>query len=195
MPYAAFHEAAEAGGYDIDLLAARFGVSFEQVCHRLTTLQRDGARGVPFFFLRVDKAGNVTKRFNATSFQLAEHGGACPRWNIHDTFRAPGEIHSQFVELPGGERYFTISRTTDRPGIGRPAQDRRLAVAVGCELRHAERLIYARPFKVGDGTLLRPIGINCPLCPRQGCDQRAHQPIHVDLPIDSDRRGNTRYES
>src|SRR3546814_12875696 len=89
MPYAPFHAAAERTSYDVDRLAAAFGVSFEQVCHRLTTLQREGARGVPFFFLRVDKAGNVTKRFNATSFNIAEYGGACPVWNIHTSFRTP----------------------------------------------------------------------------------------------------------
>src|SRR3546814_2667757 len=125
MPYQAFYEAAEGSNYDVDRLAAAFGVSFEQVCHRLTTLQREGSRGVPFFFLRVDKAGNVTKRFNATSFHIAEYGGACPVWNIHTSFRTPGVIVPQFVELPDGDRSFTISRTTERPLFSRDTQDRR----------------------------------------------------------------------
>jgi len=195
MPYAPFHEAAERTRYDVDRVAAAFGVSFEQVCHRLTTLQRDGARGVPFFFLRVDKAGNVTKRFNATSFQIAEYGGACPVWNIHTSFRTPGVIIPQFVELPDGERFFTISRTTERPVFSRDTQDRRLALSLGCELRHANRLVYAAPFNIQDDKLFSPIGINCHLCPRQACSQRAHQPLFVELPIDTKRRGNTRYES
>ncbi|GAB4237516.1 MAG: short-chain fatty acyl-CoA regulator family protein [Kiloniellaceae bacterium] len=195
MPYEPFHAAAERTNYDVDRLAAAFGVSFEQVCHRLTTLQREGARGVPFFFLRVDKAGNVTKRFNATSFHLAEYGGACPVWNIHTSFRTPGVIVPQFVELPDGQRFFTISRTTDRPVFSRESQDRRLALSLGCELKHAHRLGYAAPFNIEDDALFSPIGINCHLCPRQACSQRAHQPLFTELPIDTKRRGNTRYES
>tara|TARA_R100001143_G_scaffold59052_2_gene57431 strand:- start:570 stop:1982 length:1413 start_codon:yes stop_codon:yes gene_type:complete len=195
MPYGPFFEAAEDTRYDVDRLAAAFGVSFEQVCHRLTTLQRDGAKGVPFFFLRVDKAGNVTKRFNSTSFNIADYGGACPVWNIHTSFRTPGVIVPQFVELPDGERFFTMSRTTERPVFSRDTQDRRLALSLGCELKHAHRLAYAAPFNSRDDELFAPIGINCHLCPRKNCSQRAHQPLLMDLPIDTNRRGNTRYES
>ena len=195
MPYEAVLEIAQRTRYDVDRIAAAFGVSFEQVCHRLTTLQREGARGVPFFFLRVDKAGNVTKRFNATSFDLAEHGGACPVWNIHTSFRNPGVILPQFVELPDGERYFTVSRTTDRPVFSRDTQDRRLALALGCELQYADRIGYAQSFNLDDERLFSPIGINCHLCPRQACSQRAHQPLFFELPIDPTRRGNTRHES
>ncbi len=195
LPYKRFLALAEASSYDIDTLASAFTVSFEQVCHRLTTLQRDGARGVPFFFLRVDKAGNVTKRFNATSFNLAEQGGACPVWNVHTAFRSPGVIVPQFVELPDGEQFLTISRTTDRPVFSRQTQDRRLVVTLGCEIRHVDRIGYAEAYDLSNPALFAPIGINCHLCPRQACSQRAHQPLHMKLPIDTDRRGNTRYES
>lgn len=195
MPYLPFHAMAEATQYDLDKLSAAFAVSFEQVGHRLTTLQRDGLHGVPFFFLRVDKAGNVTKRFNATSFNLAEYGGACPVWNIHTSFRTPGVIVPQFVETPDGQRFFTISRTTERPVFSRETQDRRLALALGCELKHAGRLGYAAAYNMADPALFSPIGITCHLCPRQACSQRAHQPLFLDLPINTDRRGNTRYES
>lgn len=195
MPYAPFLAAAESSRYDIDRLSARFGVSFEQACHRLTTLQRPGATGVPFFFLRVDKAGNVTKRFNSTSFQLAEYGGACPVWKIHMAFRMPGAIIPQFVELPDGERFFTISRTADRPSLNFETQDHRLSVGLGCELKYASRIGYASSFNLGEDRMFSRIGINCHVCPRQACSQRAHQPVFMDLPIDSARRGNTRYES
>lgn len=195
MPYEPFLAEAERTQYDVDQLAAAFGVSFEQVCHRLTTLQRDGARGVPFFFLRIDKAGNVTKRFNATSFSLAEYGGSCPVLNIHTAFTTPGRVLPQFVELPDGDRFFTISRTTDRPVFNRNTQDQRLALALGCEFRHAHRLGYAARYNLEDEQLYHPIGINCHLCPRQACSQRAYQPLLVELPINPNRRGNTRYES
>lgn len=195
MPYQAFYETAERTGYDIDRLAAAFSVSFEQACHRLTTLQRRGSEGVPFFFLRVDKAGNVTKRFNSTTFNLAEYGGSCPVWNIHMTFRAPGVIHEQCVELPDGERFFTVSRTTDRPSFSHETQDRRLSLSLGCAIEHAGRIGYARQYNLGDEGIFSQIGINCHICPRTACAQRAHQPLMVDLPLDTDRRGDTRYES
>lgn len=195
MPYETFLNTAESMAYDIDRISVRFGVSFEQACHRLTTLQRPGAKGVPFFFLRVDKAGNVTKRFNSTSFHLAEYGGACPVWNIHMAFRTPGVILPQFVELPDGDRFFTISRTVDRPAINLETQDHRLAVALGCELQYANKLGYAAAYNLDDQRMFSRIGINCHLCPRRACSQRAHQPIFMELPLDTARRGNTRYES
>ncbi len=195
MPYSEFHSLAELTRYDINRLRAAFGVSFEQVCHRLTTLQREGQRGVPFFFLRVDRAGNVTKRFNATPFVLAEQGGSCPVWDIHGAFRTPGVITPQFVELPDGGQYFTICRTTDRPAFSRGTQDRRLVVALGCERTHSERLCYADPYNMADRGIFVPIGINCHICPRQACAQRAHQPLNMRLRIDANRRGSTRYES
>ncbi len=195
MPYEPFLNAAENTAYDIDRISAHFGVSFEQACHRLTTLQRPGAQGVPFFFLRVDKAGNVTKRFNSTSFHLAEYGGACPVWNIHMAFRTPGVILPQFVELPDGDRFFTISRTADRPTMNFATQDHRLSVALGCELQYASKLGYAKSYNLNDQLMFSHIGINCHLCPRQACSQRAHQPVFMELPLDTARRGNTRYES
>lgn len=195
MPYASVLATAQATKYDVDRIAAAFSVSFEQVCHRLTTLQRRNAKGVPFFFLRIDKAGNVTKRFNSTTFTLAEFGGACPVWNIHTSFRTPGVILPQFVELPEGERFFTISRTSDRPVFSRESQDRRLALALGCAFRFVDEIGYARSFNLDREDLFSQIGINCHLCPRQACSQRAHQPLLVELPISPDRRGNTRYES
>ena len=195
MPYEPFLRIAESTGYDIDRVSAHFAVSFEQACHRLTTLQRPGAQGVPFFFLRIDKAGNVTKRFNSTSFHLAEYGGACPVWKIHLAFRTPGAILPQFVELPDGDRFFTISRTADRPAINFETLDHRLAVALGCELKYASKLAYASTFNIDDNLKFSKIGINCHLCPRQACSQRAHQPVFMELPVDTTRRGNTRYES
>lgn len=195
MPYDAFLKTVEDTAYDIDRVSIRFGVSFEQACHRLTTLQRPGAQGIPLFFLRVDKAGNVTKRFNSTSFHLAEYGGACPVWNIHMAFRTPGVLLPQFIELPDGNRYFTVSRTVDRPATNLETQDHRLAVALGCELQYAKKLRYAASYNVDHQHMFSPIGINCHLCPRRACTQRAHQPVFMELPLDTTRRGSNRYES
>lgn len=195
MPYLPFLQAAEACRYDLDRIATAFSVSFEQVCQRLTTLQREDAKGVPFFFLRIDRAGNVTKRFNPTTVMLAEFGGSCPVWNVHTAFYAPGVILPQFVELPDGSRFFTISRTVHRPVFSWDTQDRRLTLALGCDVRYAGRIGYTSKFNLEDEGLFAPIGINCQLCPRQACSQRAHQPVFMDLPLDAHRRGSTRYES
>jgi predicted transcriptional regulator/DNA-binding XRE family transcriptional regulator len=193
MPYGAFLAEARATKYDLDHIATRFGVSFEQACHRATTLQREGAQGVPFFFLRIDKGGNVTKRFNATGFHLAEHGGACPRLDVHTSFRTPGRIVPQFVEMPDRSQFFVFSRTVDRPTWARHAQDNRLAVAMGCAIEHAPEIGYAEAFSV-TGARMTPVGINCRICPRAGCDQRAHQAVVLSQPVDERRRGATRFE-
>lgn len=194
MPYDAFLAEARATKYDFDHIATRFGVSFEQACHRATTLQREGAQGVPFFFLRIDKGGNVTKRFNATGFHLAEYGGACPRLDVHTSFRTPGRIVPQFVEMPDRSQFFVFSRTVDRPTWIRHAQDNRLAVAMGCAIEHAGAIGYAEPFAV-NATRMTEVGINCRICPRAGCDQRAHQAVILSQPVDENRRGATRYEA
>ncbi|WP_374643993.1 short-chain fatty acyl-CoA regulator family protein [Tabrizicola sp.] len=193
MPYAAFLAEARATKYDLDHIATRFGVSFEQACHRATTLQREGAQGVPFFFLRIDKGGNVTKRFNATDFHLAEFGGACPRLDVHTSFRTPGKIVPQFVEMPDNTQYFVFSRTVDRPTWIRHAQDNRLAVAMGCTIAHAAEIGYAEAFSVA-GARMVPIGINCRICPRANCDQRAYQAVILTRPVDEKRRGATRFD-
>ena len=192
MPYDRFLAEAQASKYDFDHLATRFGVSFEQACHRATTLQRGGARGVPFFFLRIDKAGNVTKRFNSTDFHLAEYGGACPRLEVHISFRTPGRIVPQFVEMPDSSQFFVFARTVDRPSFARHSQDVRLAVAMGCAVEHVDSIGYAEDLSLSD-TGMTKVGINCRICPRANCDQRAHNAVVQSSPVDERRRGATRY--
>ncbi len=194
MPYGPFLSEALASKYDFDHLATRFGVSFEQACHRATTLQRNGARGVPFFFLRIDKAGNVTKRFNSTDFHLAEYGGACPRLEVHTSFRTPGRIMPQFVEMPDNSQFFVFARTVDRPSFTRHAQDVRLAVAMGCAIEHVGAIGYAEGRSISDARMTK-VGINCRICPRVKCDQRAHHAVVLSDTVDERRRGATRYAS
>ncbi|MEE4189596.1 MAG: short-chain fatty acyl-CoA regulator family protein [Roseobacter sp.] len=192
MPYDAFLEEALACKYDFAHLSLRFGVSFEQACHRATTLQRETAKGVPFFFLRIDKAGNVTKRFNSTGFHLAEYGGACPRLDVHTSFRTPGAIVPQFVEMPDGGRFFVFARTVNRPRFTRHTQDKRLAIAMGCAVEHLDAIGYAEQFQQSQPKITE-VGINCRICPRANCDQRAHNAMILNEPVDIRRRGATRY--
>jgi hypothetical protein len=188
MPYTRFHEAAESLGYDIELLGQRFGASFEQVCHRLTTLQRSNARGIPFFMLRVDNAGNVSKRFSSGSFPFSKFGGTCPLWNVHATFATPDRIVTQIIELPDGARYFSVAQAVRRSiaPFGQPQP--RYAIGLGCELKYLPRLVYSAGLNIEkvDAT---PIGVNCRLCERVNCGQRAEPPVTRTLVLDESIRG------
>ncbi|WP_055564255.1 short-chain fatty acyl-CoA regulator family protein [Streptomyces atriruber] len=188
MPYTAFQSAAEELHYDIELLQARFGVGFETVCHRLSTLQRSGRRGVPFSFLRVDRAGNVSKRQSATDFHFSRLGGSCPLWTVYAAFSAPGRILTQVAEMPDGKRYFWVARTVTRGGAGHHAPRAEFAVALGCELRHAHRLVYAEGIALDDPRAATPIGLGCRICERRDCAQRARPPAGGRLAVDPDRR-------
>lgn len=192
MPYSRFLKDAENTRYDMDLLASRYGTSFEQVAHRLTTLQRPDARGIPFFFVRIDVAGNVSKRFSAGKFHFSSHGGACPLWNVHECFQDPGRVNSQIVQLPDNTTYFSIAKMVSRSGQTHDQPAQKLAIALGCDIAYAPRLIYAGKFNL-DAPQPTPIGINCYVCERQNCTQRAHAPLNKPLQFDERARGMSIY--
>lgn len=185
MPYGAFAKAAEARAYDVEALGRQFGTSFEQTAHRLTTLQKPGQERVPFFFLRVDPAGNVSKRLDGAGFPFARHGGSCPLWSVHRAFERPREVITQWLELPDGQRFFSIARTVTAGGgsWGAPKVER--AIALACAAEHAHRLVYARDMGVSDPT---PIGVTCRLCHRTQCMARSAPPIGREMMPDDYRR-------
>ena len=193
MPYPKFLSAAESTRYDLDILCRRFGASFEQVCHRLTTLQRPSSRGVPFFLIRMDHAGNVSKRFSAGSFQFARLGGACPRWNVHAAFQVPGKILTQTIQMPDGATFFSIARTVDGIGSSHPVPERQNAIALGCEIVHAPRLVYSDGLNLENTAAATPIGINCRLCERTDCSHRALPPLNRKLLVQDHRRDISPY--
>ncbi|MDO6415519.1 short-chain fatty acyl-CoA regulator family protein [Sphingomonas sp. BIUV-7] len=188
MPYARFRQAARALRHDIDRLRQGFGVSFEQACHRLSTLQRTGSGGVPFFFARVDMAGNITKRHSATRLQFARLGGACPLWNVHEAAAIPDRILVQLAETPDGIRYVLMAKGLVKPtgSYHRPA--RRYAVVLGCEVGHAGDYIYADQLDLTGPYSATPIGTSCRICPRSECEQRAFPPAGRAIEVDPDRR-------
>ena len=188
MPYGRFRETARAMRHDIDRLCQRFGVSFEQACHRLSTLQRPAERGVPFFFCRVDMAGNITKRHSATRLQFARFGGACPLWIVHEAVAIPDRILVQHAETPDGVRYVSMAKGLVKPSGSFTRAPRRFAVALGCEVEHARDFIYADALDIANVEAAMPIGISCRLCPRQHCDQRAFPPAGREITVDADRR-------
>lgn len=193
LPYDQFFPAVRALRYDIELLQHRFDASFEQVCHRLTTLQRPGARGVPFFLIRVDKAGNVSKRFSAAPLQFARFGGACPRWNVYDAFSSPGVLHTQLAEMPDGTLYFFVARSVTKTGGGYRSPPQRFALALGCEASHAAQLVYGDGLQLGSREAAVPIGVNCRLCERLDCSQRAFPPLNHALIVDQNLRGHSAF--
>jgi len=189
MPYQALLAEARQERYDIEKLRRRFGVSFEMVCHRLSSLQRPGAKGIPFFFVRVDKAGNISKRQSASAFHFARSGGACALWNVHDAFSTPGKILTQVAQMPDGETYFCLARTVTKSAGGHLDPRREFAVGLGCSVEHATQLIYATGVDLGDPDAVVPIGPSCRACERLDCVQRAFPPTAKPLTIDEHHRG------
>lgn len=190
MPYTAFAAAAEGRRYDVEALARQFSASFEQTAHRLTTLQKPGHERVPFFFIRVDEAGNVSKRLDGAGFPFARHGGGCPLWNVHRAFRTPRQIITQWLELPDGQRFFSIARTVTAGGgsFGRARVDR--AIALGCAAEHAGRLIYTQDQPGLGPEAATPIGVTCRICHRLECASRSAPPIGRQIPPDDIRRAS-----
>ena len=189
MPYGRFLAAAQEVRHDLEILAMRFGASVEQVCHRLSTLQRPGAKGIPFFFVRVDQAGTITKRHSATRLQFARFGGACPLWNVHRAFETPGRFLRQLAETPDGVRYISLACDVSKPGGSFGAPVRRFAIALGCEVKHAGDLVYADDLDVTNARAFEPIGISCRICERTECHQRSVPPLERRLQVTPDERG------
>jgi XRE family transcriptional regulator, fatty acid utilization regulator len=187
MPYQRFLAAARATRYDVERLCNLFGTSFEQTGHRLSTLQRPNARGVPFYFVRIDRAGNITKRHSSTHFQFARFGGTCPLWNVHEAFEAGDRTLVQLAEMPDGFRYICIARAATKSVCSHLAPPRYYALGIGCEISYAQDVVYADGLDLRSAPVAK-IGVNCRLCERNDCPQRATPPIDRALLVDPDRR-------
>ena len=186
MPYKRFAATALETRHDLDRLSLMYQVSLEQVCHRLSTLQRPSLRGVPFYFVKLDLAGNITKRHSATRFRFARFGGSCPLWNVHDAIGAPERYLIQVAEMPDGESYLCVARSVSKPSGSYSTTDRRFVLGIGCELRHADQVIYAE----GVDLAARPtrMGVSCRICERETCVQRAFPPIDRPLVVRPNER-------
>lgn len=194
LPYRSFLAAARAERHDLERLASLFGASLEQVGHRLSTMQRPGDRGVPFFFVRVDQAGTITKRHSATRLQFARFGGACPLWNVHQAFETPGRFLRQLAQTPDGARYLCVSRQISTESGSFHAPTRRFAICIGCEVAQARGMVYADGLDIANPQAYEQIGISCRICPRPGCHQRSVPPIDREITIPEDRAGPLPYD-
>ncbi len=194
MPYQTFLAKAQECRHDLEILAGQFGASIEQVAHRLSTLQRPGSKGIPFFFVRVDQAGTITKRHSATRLQFARFGGACPLWNVHSAFETPGRFLRQLAETPDGVRYISLARDISKPAGRFGAPVRRYAISLGCEVRHAAAIVYADGMDTSRASAFEPIGISCRICDRKSCHQRSVPPLERQLVVDPDLRDVLPYQ-
>ncbi len=193
MPYAAMRKAVTRERYDIELLGQRFGASFEQVCHRITSLRRPGDEGVPFHMIRVDLAGNISKRYSASGIRFARFAGACPRWNVFRSFLSPGAIRVQTSVMPDGQVFFCVARTVLRVHGDHHVPRTIQAIGLGCRVEHAREMIYSDGVDVETVESALPIGVTCRLCERMDCEQRAFPSIRSGAPIDEHYRGPSPY--
>lgn len=187
LPYEKFHALAESNRYDIEFLARHAGVGYETICHRLSTMQRPSLRGIPFTFVRVDRAGNMSKRQSATGFHFTNSGGTCPLWNVYETFSYPGKIMRQVAVMPDGRSYLWISRTVEHHTARYNQPGKTFAIGLGCEARHAHRTVYSEGLDINDEKAATPIGAGCRVCSRDDCPQRAFPPIHRAIDVNAHR--------
>lgn len=193
MPYDTFRRSAKDERYDVDVLGRRFRVGFEQVCHRLTTLRKPGEEGVPFHMVRVDVAGNISKRFSASGIRIARFSGVCPRWNVFAAFQTPGMIRIQYSRMPDGGAYFCIARTVAKDSVGFRSQQVLQAIGLGCPAEHARELVYSDGYDVENIETTTPVGVTCRTCERDDCEQRAVPSLRQPLRIDENVRGVSLY--
>lgn len=209
MPYQPFLSAAVRSGYDIGVLGARFGVSFEQAANRLTTLGRQGSAGVPFFMLEVDQAGNRIRRAGAQGFPHARFGGGCPKLAVHAAFAQPGQVLVEAVEMPDGAAFLTVARTLEGPQGAFNERPRRTALLIACDLGFKDEIIYRAALPTGTGTSpsagtgstaaqalsgATQIGPACRVCERAGCLARAEPPVTRPLGLDEMATGLSAFD-
>ena len=193
MPYESFRRAAFEVRYDLELLAHRYQTSFEQVCHRLTTLRRPGAEGIPLHFIRIDIAGNITKRFSASGMRLPKFSGACPRWNVHGAFSTPGIFRIQRARMADGAVYFCVARTVQRASGGYLQPHVVHSIGFGCEISHAREMVYADGIDLENLEAATPVGVTCRTCEQRDCEQRVFPSLSQPLRIDENLRGRAFY--
>lgn len=194
LPYSEFARAAKDQRHDIEKLAFQFDASTEQVCHRLSTLQRPGEKGIPFYFLRIDQAGNITKRHSATTLQFTRFGGGCPLWNVHHAFQSPGEILRQLAVTPDGLQYLSLAFEQTKRVAGFKSPVRKYAIGLGCEVKYANHVVYADDLVLTDAQNFQPIGTSCRICERTDCFHRSVPPIGKEIKVDHNTRDSVPFK-
>ena len=193
MPYKLFHSECKKLKYDLELLQNTFATSFEQVAHRVTCLQDPNLPGIPFHMLRVDIAGNISKRFSLSGIEIPRYGGACPRWNVYSAFTRPGVIQAAVSKMSNGKKYVCIAKTVEK-GVGRYGRKKSmLSIGLGCDAKYAKEFVYTENLNLNDKKTEIPIGVSCRTCDRLDCSQRAFPPLHKKFDVDINSRGISVY--
>ena len=175
FPYEQFLQIVETERYDIEIIKQQYAASWEQVCHRLTTLHRLDNKTIPFHLIRTDIAGNVSKRFSASGLQLPRYDGACPRWALHHALLSPEDVKTQIVTTPDNATYIFIAKSISK-GHGGYNQQRTIhSIMIGCDAAYAKRIIYTDNINMNHPETAIPVGITCRTCPKDNCNQRAYK--------------------
>ncbi|MBR26064.1 MAG: hypothetical protein CML46_03790 [Rhodobacteraceae bacterium] len=198
MPVAPFAETGRRLGWDLDAMAASFGVSFDAAARRLTSLGGvaatgggaggggaggggSGGGGAPSpatgapraAYVRINAAGVALQRRLLPEITLPRHGAACPLWALYRALSQPGVTLRQLAEFPSGERAVFVARAEppEAPAWGRPLQQQASLIALPGEA--AAATVYApRPRETPE-----PVGPNCRVCAREDCRWRAEDPV------------------
>jgi predicted transcriptional regulator len=177
MPYQPFLDAAEQWRYDLDALASRFDVSYEQAAHRLATLRRRGAEGVHFAFMRSDPSGYVTKRLSLPRLPLPRYSNACPLWVIYSAFQNAGATARAFGALPSGDRFLFFARAVEKGPQSVTFPRHLLSIMLVCPASEAGRVVYADGIDRSNPGTMVPVGTTCRLCPRENCGHRQEEAL------------------
>ncbi len=184
MPYRRFLRACEQTAYDFPVLQRRFAVSFDQVAQRVTTLQRVGERGLPFFSARFGRTGRMVGfTAGASGAVYPLEGARWPAWAPYAAFESRGTMLTQAVTFSTGEampkHWFTIARTIEVDGAACSA---RRAIVLGIEARFAGELAQARGISLDPADAV-PLGVGCPRCGRADCLTPAPPRLSVQTPV------------
>jgi len=175
MPYGAFLADAVAWRFDIAMLAASYDVDVAAAARRLTTLQHGGAPA--FAMLAVNPSGARLDRRRTTDVAMPRFGAGCALWAIHSAFNGTERAREQIIEMPTGERLWTIAIAMSAPGKSADAAPPRRAYML------ATPAIHAGTFSGEDTGHVPSVaaGITCELCPRGDCAYRAAAPILAEI--------------
>jgi predicted transcriptional regulator/DNA-binding XRE family transcriptional regulator len=196
LPYDIFLDAAKKTRYDISILTSRFQVSEEQVLHRLTTLRKPGKSGLPFFFVKVDKAGNISKRITmpGMGMHFPRDNPLCARWEIQSAFDTAPNPAIKLIETPEGGHFLSVAFPVTKKSGAFDAPPRSFAIALGCPLDRAKEWGYS-DFVEMEKEKATPIGPACRLCWRETCPWRAAAPLNwSNLSIDEYRKDQSPYK-
>jgi predicted transcriptional regulator/DNA-binding XRE family transcriptional regulator len=174
LPYGDFFAEVQRTRYDLARLVTVFDSSWEMVAHRICNLADPRRPGVPMHFLRVDVAGNISKRYSASGLKFPASHGSCPKWAVHAAFMTPQAVVKQYSAMPDGQTYFCFARVISEPAQGSLVRGVSYSIGVGAKADDARHFVYADELPRRDlPKSAVPVGITCRFCERTDCNQRA----------------------